>query len=321
MGIEALINRGMVEINGPAQTAHQRTLIVLGTARSGTSLAAGVLHHLGLFMGEMASAPVYEDTRLAEATESAWLAPTTEIQGSSHHLKCTQAIIDEYNSAHHVWGWKRPSSLHYLDKLHGEIRNPVYIVMFKDVLAIANRNLISMGSNLLPAVRQALAEYGLLVDFLSRENPPALLVSYDKAMANKADFVKSLAGLTGLDHSEEQRTAAQSFIDPSSATYLRATRAHRFIGSLDLVETRRVAGWASRVGSQVSVRIGIFVNDQYVASSTANLFRPDLKKVGVSATGRIAFDVAISPPLNPGDVVRVRPVDDVVDLNNSPRVA
>ena len=43
------------EVIIPAQAVDQKTYIVLGVARSGTSMIAGCLRELGIFMGEIVS--------------------------------------------------------------------------------------------------------------------------------------------------------------------------------------------------------------------------------------------------------------------------
>ena len=58
-------------------------------------------------------------------------------------------VVGQYNRQHATWGWKRPASLHHIADLHATLRNPHYVVVFRDLFAIANRNRISMGANLL----------------------------------------------------------------------------------------------------------------------------------------------------------------------------
>jgi hypothetical protein len=47
----------------------EKTLIVLGAPRGGTSALAGALDKLGVFMGDNADGPVYEDLELASRME------------------------------------------------------------------------------------------------------------------------------------------------------------------------------------------------------------------------------------------------------------
>ncbi|MDH4317299.1 MAG: hypothetical protein OEV64_02825, partial [Desulfobulbaceae bacterium] len=61
--LDGLKNTGYFVLNDrqKAQGDTPATFVVFGVPRSGTSVIAGVLHHLGVFMGEEAHPPVYED--------------------------------------------------------------------------------------------------------------------------------------------------------------------------------------------------------------------------------------------------------------------
>ena len=61
---DSMINDGMLVLNDNACTQSQRTLIVLGAPRGGTSMVAGVLHHLGVYMGSDLL-PTFEDPSLS----------------------------------------------------------------------------------------------------------------------------------------------------------------------------------------------------------------------------------------------------------------
>jgi hypothetical protein len=360
MDVDALLNHGIVLINDPDRAAEERTIVVLGTARSGTSLAAGVLSHLGVFMGDNARAPVFEDTRLAHHFEEAFAAPNTsksrtektsagnsgnkpesrsenKSEYRSEHKKkqaldAARATVSEYNN-HSVWGWKRPSSINYLQELHRELRNPVYVVSFKDPLAIANRNLVSMGTPLLPNMQQVLKEYTQLLEFLTTTQPPACLYSYDKAMQNQEMFVDMLSTLATTAASDEQVQKALDFMTRDSEAYLLASTVKGVRGHLDLVEPERVTGWAlqgeeqrkgqgagqGKGAAETKVEVEILVNDVVTARIRADRYRNDLKQSGVCKDGLAAFDIAISPPLKSGDVVRARAAGESRDLNGSPR--
>lgn len=48
--LDKLINKGIYILN-PSHNEEEKTIIILGIARSGTTLVAKVLHSLGIYMG------------------------------------------------------------------------------------------------------------------------------------------------------------------------------------------------------------------------------------------------------------------------------
>ena len=70
-------------------TGTPRTIIVLGLARGGTSLVAGALESLGVFMGDGSCPPVFEDLRIGEAIA----------QG---RFSAVDGIIEDYNNSCNV---------------------------------------------------------------------------------------------------------------------------------------------------------------------------------------------------------------------------
>ena len=304
----ALANQGLLVLH-PSPPAARRTLVVLGVARSGTSLVAGALHHLGVFMGEKAPAPVYEDMPLGAAVEAG-------------DLGAARDLLRRYDQAHDLWGWKRPGALHHLQAVHGLLRNPRYVVIFRDVFAIANRNRISMGAGVVENMLRSVEEYRKLLDFLQHESPPALLVSYDKALRHKEAFVDTLCEFAGLDADAAARRGAVEFITPSPEAYLRSTRAGRVVGHLDVVQPDRVLGWAARQPDPgtAPLQVSLSVNGHPVAAGTADRPRPDLVTHGVHPTGFAGFELALPAggTLRPGDRVQVHAGSDGEELNGSP---
>jgi len=297
---DTLINKGVTAIG--AQAAPDAPVVVVGTARGGTSMVAGALAHLGVFMGDAAVAPVYEDTHLSAAFESA-------------DDQAVEAILQKYAGTGRHVGWKRPSSIDQLERVDRLFGKPRYVFVFKDVFAIANRNSISMRSETLSGMARALEQYQRVVEFLRKAQPSALLVSYDKAMAYKQEFIQSLIDFCGIEASAAQRQAALDFIDPEPAAYLDASRITKAQGRLDMARDNVVAGWARYLHQTKPATVDIYVNDTLVGSMHAREQRRDLiERLGVAC----GFTFTLSSALSAGDIVRVRVRDEVRDLANSP---
>lgn len=303
---EQLINKGVVVLNAPQQddSAGDRPIVVLGVARGGTSMIAGALSHLGVYMGDRAKKPVFEDVRLAEAMEG-------------ERWREFADIAAEYGSRQGRWGFKRPSTLGYLPDIGDRFGKPVYVAVFKDLLAIAQRNNISMLSDIGRSLENAQRQYQQLLEFLQATDAPAMLVSYEKALAYPAEFVDQLASFCQLHCTDIEKKTALDFIEPAPAKYLDASRITKTQGRLGRVSASRLSGWARFVHATEPAVVEFFVNGQLVGEAEATGRREDLlKKYGENCA--FSFNLPAGVNLDEGDEIRARVKGDVKDLNNSP---
>lgn len=303
---ELLYNNGILAINMPEVSPCEKTVIVLGVARGGTSMVAGALHHLGVSMGEKLSV-VYEDVALSQAVEQ-------------NRIGDIISLVEHNNQTHAIWGWKRPSAIKHTLAWEGRFRNPYYIFVFRDLFAIANRNRISMLGDVTNNMRDAARQFNLILDFVAKTQEPSMFVSYEKAMADPKNFVRNLSEFVGLD---EQGTMdkAITFIQPNPETYLKASRITNSKGVLDIAEGNRIAGWAMypQAPQRVAeIRIQINGDREFVVA--ADRFRQDLLDKAVHPTGNCGFQVTLATgdALQPGDTVRMRVIGDIKDLKRSP---
>lgn len=298
-------NRGHHIINPPEQASETKTVIVLGCARSGTTMIAGVLHHLGVSVGRRHDDATFEDIDLSLAFEN-------------HKFDEAESIIAEYNEAHDVWAWKRPGLLDYQNIAAKHVRNPHYIAIFKDIFAISNRNRISMEVDLLENMDSVISDHRKLLEILKSLDAPCLMLSNEKVLQNKSEAVATIADFIGKG-SAAQREAAVEFITPNRTKYLESTRKNRNIGFLDKVTDTVVAGWArSAYTTDTKVEVELLVNGKAVKKSVANLYREDLKQ-GNHGDGHHGYIIPTSDlKLKAGDKISVRVTGDIVDLSNSP---
>ncbi|WP_300273127.1 hypothetical protein [Halomonas sp.] len=306
---ESLVNKGVVSFGsrrgrGSATSTDVNQVVVIGTARGGTSLVAGALHHLGVYLGEKSSPPVFEDVRLARTIE----------KGSLDEAK---DIVKEYSDRHPVLAFKRPSVIDNLSVIEKVFDCPRYIFVYKDIFSISNRNSISMLTDVLPGMERALKQYRNTVSFLRDVNPEALLVSYEKALRYPEHFVDRVIEFCGISPTPKQVEAARKFINPEPRQYLDVSRVTKSQGRLAGVKGRVVHGWARYVHRSVHAEVNILVNDALVARVVADQPRPDLdKRFGQSCA--FSFTLPEDMVVQKGDSVRARVSDDVLDISNSP---
>ncbi len=310
LGIELLNNTGMRFIGDKnVLEKEEKTIIVVGVARGGTSLVAGALHHLGVFGGERSVPPVFEDVKLATAYE----------QDDKQQVEET---ISLYNQEHSVWFYKRPSSIHYVKKLMEQVRNPVFMFIFKDIFAIANRNTISMKLDVVEGLGRAYKDYGMMLEFIQKHKPNGFLLSYEKVMENKDSFIEALVEVVGKQKiSPEQKQKALDFIEPNPKAYLDSSRTTKSMGRIGSVADNKVIGWAKYAYNNKPATVELYINDVFIAQKKANDFRPKLLEDKVHPTGHCGYVFELEEgTLKSGDKVQVKVQDDVRFLNGSPWV-
>ena len=306
IGFDLLNNKGMQFIgNENILKEKEKTIIVLGIARGGTSLVAGTLDHLGVFGGDKSKQPVFEDVRLADAFEN--------------NTENFNDIIEEYNSKHDIWYFKRPKAIDYSEKLDKIFSNPLYLIIFKDIFSVSNRNSISMQSDVVHGLKKAYEDYGKLVSFISSNNLNAFLLSYEKIMQNKEDFVDILVSVIGEDSvTTEQKESALKFIEPNPSEYLNASRITRGVGRIGLVGKTKIIGWGKRMYSDEPVIVELYINNVFFQETLANEYRQNVFEEGKHPTGHCGYSFDLTEnPLNDGDIVSAKIKDDVVFLNGS----
>lgn len=205
-----LVNRGFIRAHDTA-AAETATIIVVGLPRSGTSMVASMLRTFGVFIGTEIDGAVFEDREIAAAIDSG-------------KIDRFAAIAAARNAQHAVWGFKRPEAYKQLAKLCGVCRNPRVIVPFRDVLAIALRNKISMQMDVLEQMPQLAIQYQSLMTAIGRAAVPTLLLSYEKSLQFPSETATEIASFCGIQPGDVAIDKAAATIKNGSARYLQSTR-------------------------------------------------------------------------------------------------
>ena len=142
--------------------------------RGGTSMVAGAVRGHGYDLGE------HLDVNLEDQD---FFFKTDE------HMK---KAIWERNALHRFWGWKYPMAADYLDRLMFEMRNPVFVIVARDVVAasqgLVRWDLREPSAALMECAMQMQKNLGLAL----RWRVPTLVISYEKASASPASLVNDL---------------------------------------------------------------------------------------------------------------------------------
>ena len=275
-------NNGLIIRHAVGTDRSERTFIVSGLARSGTSMVARALHTAGVFLGSTLDDIVFEDLEIAEAIES----------GDRDRLK---RLIARRDRLQPVWGFKRPHLHQWADlELLKLFRNPRLVLTYRDPVAIATRNRISEHIDELSGLRSALDEMRLMTELFSDMAYPMLMVSYEKAVGARAHFIQMLLEFTGLTVDHATRLAMVNSVEAERDAYLEAAR-RKFEGYVDSCDRGRIVGWCRQVGSATPLTVDVFVERRLVATSAANVHRADLAAAGYG-NGDHGFEVAIDVP-------------------------
>jgi hypothetical protein len=304
MSIDALVNKGCLQVNKKASLSTEHTIIVVGTARGGTSIAAGALYHLGVPMFA-ASAPVFEDVHLSDAFEKS-------------DKKRYRNIIEKYN-AEPVWAWKRPSSIGYLAKVAKEVRNPIFVVMVRDAFAIGVRNSISMKYDAVKSMEKALLHQQKVMRFFNKNTYPVLFCSVEKVKQYPDHFINSLVSFCDLQPSKEQVEDAIHFIEPEPSEYLEASRINRSHGQIGRVGNGFIFGWAAWVYRDEPATVELIKNGKVIDSTEATEWRDHGVGIKNKRNGYCGYRFNLAQVnVEVGDTLHVRVKSDVRDLHKSP---
>ncbi len=168
---------GILHLN-PVTAPENATIIITGIGRSGTSMAAGALHDLGVWIGSDWRPGIFEDQPTRLALYHFW-----------HDMRAD--VIARYNGILPRWGFKFPSLHNHMHPPElWQFRAPRMVVLWRDMMAVSARAGVDPGV--------ILAEQAALWRFVQAVECPVLMVSYEKAMENPAAFVSALAAFSGV---------------------------------------------------------------------------------------------------------------------------
>jgi len=157
-----------------------KTIVVLCVQRSGSSILAGMLHHLGVFMGKTRDMKkgkhanklgCFENqkflslshTILYDAGSSAiyYEFPEEEkIEETVNKFKPDLTALVKKFDDKALWGWKDPVSFQIIPYIHDSLENPHYIFLYRDIKNVIDSiKKMSSNKNVLSALMHELSLY------------------------------------------------------------------------------------------------------------------------------------------------------------------
>ena len=164
---------------GAARGEDYETVIIFGMARGGTTMIAGAVRSFGYYLGE--ELPVnLEDQNFVYRTDE--------------HMRKT---IATRNKDHRLWGWKYPFAVEYLERLLPFVRNPVLIIVSRDVTATACALTRWDERDASGAFWEAIIQGERNLTLALRHRLPTLYVSYEKGVLDAGLFLTELGRFLG----------------------------------------------------------------------------------------------------------------------------
>lgn len=291
------LNWGMLRIGPNASAtgpdAGQRTIIITGLGRSGTTMMATMLRSANLYIGTK----IYEATQ--EDAEFVHILTQDELEN-------LPALIKSRNNQFPTWGFKLPALHAFLPSSSlGLFRNPHLIVIFRDPIAIAVRHALAEKVDAHGLLLDGIDGSRLLMEYALNAQCPALLVSYEKMLAAPDKTIDTILDFCGLSADADRRTNMLAAVQPNNSQYIVSATRH-FSGRIDGVVNHRLSGWCWEVGNSVPVRVDLIVNDHVIGTVMADRFRHDLRKQGIG-DGRHGFQIDLAQYTIAADaIIRVR---------------
>jgi hypothetical protein len=188
-------------------------IVVLGGHRCGTSAVAGVLHHLGVFMGHRFIGPTpfnerghFEDVAfvaLHKRIVGGWKRPCVDFEPVR---KAYVKLIRSREKQHKLWGFKDPRTVYAFPYFLRSVRAQVKVINVHRSLAASARSMAhrkKKGSTINVNYKQAL---GIARQYRDARwvamhycfDGPRLRVQYEELVHDPAGQVKRIAGFLGV---------------------------------------------------------------------------------------------------------------------------
>lgn len=284
-----------------------KTVVILGVERGGTSMVAGMVRALGVDLGERAGRN-HEDPRFLSEDRSV-----------------LSQRIAENNARKDCWGFKMPKASLMLDFYSEHLRNPHYILVFRNIASVVDSWQTRGGSDPLQTGAHAINYYSTALANLGESAAPLALANYERACEDPEHFAQALADFLSLDAPDSVLSRAASVVTGEGGGYVDLPEYYFHIEALQGDPTTNAEvpfSYVAESGTHQAYGVKR-IGDRIVLEATEGNFPPefllafDLKAAGkfvaeqglrvyMNFTGEFFPGHAFRPPLREGlNVFRV----------------
>ena len=205
-------------LNSAAKTHEgDRTYIITGNGRGGTTMVAGVAQILGLELNPTKTFNLEDATisLVAQGRNPARGKESEELSLDSQQIKENlAATIAARNDSYAIWGWKDPSVEEYLPDIYSQLRNPHLIIVWRDPAAVATAMMAVNYLDTYEAFRVVLERYSRYLQLARELRCPTLMVSYERSRIDPDKLAVDMAEFLGMDLDDEKLGQIREFVAP-----------------------------------------------------------------------------------------------------------
>lgn len=208
-----------------------KTIIVLGTARSGTSMTAGILFFLGVNISHE-HCPNSQNPKGAFES-SGWNTLTTEVYKKIEQKIDKSTIKELYESkikdlvkqnSSEMWGWKSALTHWSLDVFLPFVENPHLVIVTRNITDNAKSWKLHMEKtytkivNLEEALERMSCSNNALIENTNSVQCPKLWTTYGNIKNQPLKEAKKMANFLGIEFEESKKEKIKNFIMPDFTT-------------------------------------------------------------------------------------------------------
>lgn len=193
-------------LNKLSSSISEKTVLVFGCGRGGTSAVAGVLRILGVNMPN------------AHPLKHEWSPICYE--GKQVDREATRRTIESFDLQYPIWGWKAPKDVFCLDQYIAMLRNPHIVIVFRNILDILDSTRRNENIDFVASAIEIADVYNELCHRLTFTCLPVALINYEKICAVPMETISSIDCWLNLNSSKETLVSAANFTQFGRGKYL-----------------------------------------------------------------------------------------------------
>ena len=261
-------------VHEPQAAEIQRTIVVLGAARGGTSMIAGTLRVLGVPMGTNLNSShenrafrtaLFGKNRLIDY----YLLP---VRFYTRYLP----LLKNYNRTENVWGIKDPCLNPVLAWLAAYWRNPIYILVLRNPISTAESQSHHFKRPFTTLLARVLKQQQQLYQFAMSSKRPLLVISYEMALQYKTAVLDDLIAYCGLTVNSETYQAALAFMNDQKGYQWLVDAKANLLGFVEKVTPQEISGWGFNPQTTEPVTFALMYKKNEIARVQATGERPDV---------------------------------------------
>ena len=207
-----------------------QTVIVMGNARSGTSMTSGVLSMLGVNMHQKHNPHpqnpkgAFEDVNVIHVTSKMRQDQKNGMQRPNLKEKYGKRVAELIEKRSGLWGFKSALTHHNLDFFLEYAKSPRLIIVFRNPLDNAKSYVIHKeqiyGENITleNALKEVADSTRVLINNTSRVDVPKIYATYERLKTNPIKEAGRFAEFLNIRFTDELKQKVKDFIMPGYST-------------------------------------------------------------------------------------------------------